>query len=139
MPIGDMTEDALEQTIRQVVDRSALLNRNTEDWQPITSYQNGWAGYSGDVLEYCRDPGGFVHLRGELVPGTLTSGTIICQLPVAPAERVYFMCVGGTGAATTWAAFMVDSSGYLRVADHGSAAAAAAIYSFAPITFRAEL
>lgn len=51
-------------------------------WRSLSTL-NSWVRYSNNYAapEYCKDPFGFVHVRGVVASGTLTSGTVIATLP----------------------------------------------------------
>jgi hypothetical protein len=64
------------------------------------SFQNGWANYGGqfETAGYFKDPSGFVHLRGLVQGGTVT--TVMFTLPAGfrPAqERIYPIANGNGG------------------------------------------
>ena len=85
--------------------KKTLANARTEmlashilqnGWIPAT-FQNGWIRY-GDYSyfggDYMKDAHGFVHIRGMISSGAITSGAVIFNLPAGyrPASSWMFIC-----------------------------------------------
>lgn len=72
----DDTTDSLKAT------DGNILNETPESWNAVTSFANGWTA-GVPAPEYYRDPAGFIHLRGRLVPGVTADSTVMFTLPAA--------------------------------------------------------
>jgi hypothetical protein len=99
-------------------------------WQTPT-LTNAWLGYGAPYYDpaYCKDAGGWVHLRGMAKSGTL--GTVAFVLPAGfrPAAQLQFPAIGGGALAN----LVVGNTG--NVVLNGTANAS---YTLDGITFRAE-
>lgn len=91
-------------------------------WQAPTLL-NGWTNYDAttwDPVGYMKDSLGFVHLRGFVKGGTISTGTIVFKLPVGyrPEKSSYF-CTGtnNSGSSTSW---QVSSNGDVIILYGGS-------------------
>lgn len=89
---------------------------SVEAWQAV-SFGSGWEDYgTWATAAFCKDPMGFVHLRG-LVKRTSGTGTTICTLPEGyrPAAQRLYGVYGDAGAGridiTTAGAVLYTSGG----------------------------
>ncbi|WNI16608.1 hypothetical protein [Actinacidiphila sp. ITFR-21] len=88
-----------------------------EPWQDLI-LQAGWAPAGGTAAlpAYRRQVDGAVQLLGSIIPGTLTTGTVIAQLDAEhrpPLDIEGFRLWGGTTTATL--DLMVTASGALTI------------------------
>lgn len=114
------------------------------DLTPFTftqsTLQNGWGtGALTTVPGFGKDAAGFVHLRGQILGGTL--GTSAFQLPAGlrPAQGAQFGALHVFGANSTVCVVAIDTSGDVKIGLVGDTGCAgtAGIYSLDGITFRA--
>ena len=84
---------------------------------------NSWTNYqpaTWDPVGYMKDSLGFVHIRGFLKGGTLSTGTLVFTLPAGyrPEKSSYFASgVNNSGAVTSW---QVSSNGDVIILYGGS-------------------
>lgn len=79
---------------------------------PMTqlTLQNGWTAFSSRHLRYRADSMGRTHIRGQLVPGTTTSNTVIADLPSALQPGKYYHFMGGA-PSNQYVHYAIDSPG----------------------------
>lgn len=79
---------------------------------PMTqlTLQNGWTAFSSRHLRYRVDSIGRTHIRGQLVPGTTTSNTVIADLPSALQPGKYYHFMGGA-PSNQYVHYAIDSPG----------------------------
>jgi uncharacterized membrane protein len=79
---------------------------------PMTTLtlQNDWQPFISRYLRYRVDSMGRTHIRGQLVPGTTTSNTVIADLPSALQVGKYYHFMGGA-PSNQYIHYAIDSSG----------------------------
>ncbi len=114
----------------------ASVPAGQEGWS-APALLNGWTNYDAttwDPVGYMKDSLGFVHIRGFLKGGTLSTGTKVFALPAGyrPAKSSYYCSgVNNSGAATSW---QVSTNGDVIILYGGSSS----YCSIGDIVFRAE-
>lgn len=99
------------------IDRVLGENEYTHRWINATLL-NSWANYHVDYYNagYMKDSNGFVHLRGIVKNGTITSGTSILQLPIGyrPSKKCVFSSIAYNSALCT---LIIFNDGYLNISN----------------------
>lgn len=91
LAIAQVTTDASANISAVTDERNMRYALGLDTWHAPT-LQNGWYNNGGTsaVAGYKRDSSGFVHIKGEIIGGTVTSGTLIFQLPVGYRPSEYW-------------------------------------------------
>jgi hypothetical protein len=82
-------------------------------WQALT-LQNSWIPYGGPSNaspQYQLDNFGRVFCRGLIRGGTVTDGTVISTIPLAPSKQLYTIGLGFNGTTSAPVSIDVDTSG----------------------------
>lgn len=93
-PFRNLTERVIDLTRRVAkIERTGLPA--VEDWTDVTSFTGGWVNYGGAYGDagYCVDLFGWVHLRGLIKSGTVTSAAFTLPAGYRPDARVVLSAV----------------------------------------------
>lgn len=112
----DDVDDVLKATT------ASVLGEFPETWTLITSFSNGWTANAGAPPQYYRDPMGFIHLYGRLVPGgVIADGTVVMTLPSsARPSRNYFVPCMQDNAPYIRPGVEVQSGGDVRIFNYAA-------------------
>lgn len=90
-------------------------------WQNLTLL-NGWEAYSSAWAppQYQVDLSGRLYLRGLIKPGTVTDGTTLLTLPVAPSFQPLTLAQAHSGSAYSPVRLDVQKSGNLIIYEASS-------------------
>lgn len=106
----------------------------------LPTLQNGWGtGALATLPGFGKDAAGFVHLRGQILGGTL--GAVAFQLPAGqrPAQAAQFGALHVFGGNSTTCVVAISTTGDVTVGLNGDngCAGTAGVYSLDGMTFRA--
>lgn len=106
-------------------------------WIALASlYQNGWSDGAAQAGQYRLDPTGTVSLRGLIVPGTITAGTLLFTLPAgfrpASAQRAFGVADNGSVASSVNMRLDIATNGQVTL---GYAFPTAVYLDLGPVSF----
>lgn len=106
-PIRDVpkVEQGLVIFLRQVKSAvetliSALTQHTLSYWAEVNVFYNSWENYGGiySTAAYLKDDHGFVHLKGLIKSGTVTSPAFLLPVDCRPSKQIVFSVISNAAA-----------------------------------------